>query len=100
MVAVDDLARVRGWYEDALGRPGQPIVRGELGGRGVRFTVGPHTLEFLGPQDPASPLQIWLAARGASPYEATLRTAAGHPGALDPTRTLGARISFVTEDAQ
>src|SRR5262245_43890434 len=31
-VAVADTARVRGWYEDALGRPGQPIVRGDLAG--------------------------------------------------------------------
>jgi hypothetical protein len=100
VVAVADVARVRGWYEDALGRPGQPIVRSDLGGRGVRFTVGPHTLEFLAAQEASSPLHTWLAARGASPFEATLRMAAGHRGALDPARTLGARLTLVTEDAQ
>jgi catechol 2,3-dioxygenase-like lactoylglutathione lyase family enzyme len=100
VVAVDETARVRGWYEDTLGRPGQPIVRSDVGGRGVRFTVGPHTLEFLAPQETTSPLRTWLAARGASPYEATLRTVAGHRDALDPARTLGARLTLVMEDAQ
>jgi catechol 2,3-dioxygenase-like lactoylglutathione lyase family enzyme len=99
-VVVEDVARVRAWYEDALGRPGQPIVRSDLGGRGARFTIGPHTLELLAPQEAASPLHAWLAARGASPYEATIQTAAGNRGALDPTRTLGARLALVAEETK
>jgi hypothetical protein len=97
-VAVDDLATVRGWYENCLGRPGQPIVRADLAAAGVRFTVGPHTIELLTPREPASPLTGWLAQRGSSPYAATLTTAAAAAGPLDPSRTLGARLSLVAEE--
>lgn len=98
-VAVEDVAPVRGWYEDALGRPGQPIVRSDLAARGVRFTIGPHTLEVLAPQDAASPLGAWLGTQGSSPYAATLGAAVSR-GALDPGRTLGARLALVAEETK
>jgi catechol 2,3-dioxygenase-like lactoylglutathione lyase family enzyme len=97
-IAVDDLAAVRGWYENALGRPGQPIVRTELAAGGVRFTIGPHTLELLAPRESASPLAAWLGDRGPSPYAATLTTTAAARGPLDPGRTLGARLSLTAEE--
>jgi catechol 2,3-dioxygenase-like lactoylglutathione lyase family enzyme len=97
-VTVDDVATVRGWYENSLGRPGQPVVRTDLAAGGVRFPVGPHTIELLAPREPASPLTGWLAQRGPSPYAATLTTAAAAPGPLDPGRTLGARLSLVAEE--
>jgi catechol 2,3-dioxygenase-like lactoylglutathione lyase family enzyme len=97
-IAVDDVAAVRGWYEDALGRPGQPIVRPELAAGGVRLTIGPHALEVLAPREAASPLTAWLADRGPSPYAATLTTTAATRGALDPSRTLGARLSLIAEE--
>jgi catechol 2,3-dioxygenase-like lactoylglutathione lyase family enzyme len=97
-VAVDDVAAVRAWYEDALGRPGQPVVRADLAAGGVRFTIGPHTLELLAPRETASPLTAWLADRGPSPYAATLTTATTGRGALDLGRTLGARLSLVAEE--
>jgi catechol 2,3-dioxygenase-like lactoylglutathione lyase family enzyme len=97
-VAVDDVAAARGWYENALGRPGQPVVRNELGASGVRFTIGPHTLELLAPRETASPLTAWLADRGPSPYAATLTTTGAARGPLDPGRALGARLSLVAEE--
>jgi catechol 2,3-dioxygenase-like lactoylglutathione lyase family enzyme len=93
-VAVDDVPRVRGWYTKALGQPGQDVRRDDLQGAGVRFTAGPHTLEFVGPTGAASPLGEWLRARGSSPYAATL-TGGGARGALDARQTLGARLSLV-----
>ncbi len=92
-VAIDDIPRVRGWYAKALGQNGQDVRRDDLHGSGVRFTVGPHTLEFLAPAGPASRLSEWLATRGPSPYAATLHGA--RHGALDPAKTLGARLSVV-----
>ena len=96
-VAVDDLARVRSWYEGALGRPAEDIRREDLDGAGFRVRVGPHTFDIVAPQSPRSPLREWLDRRGASPYAATLRTTADRRGPLDPTLTLGARLALVPE---
>jgi catechol 2,3-dioxygenase-like lactoylglutathione lyase family enzyme len=92
-VVVADVAPVRQWYTHVLRRPGRDVERPEIHAAGVSFAVGPHTLDFVAPQGRASPLREWLAARGASPYAATLRGPT--PGPLDPTRTLGARLTLV-----
>jgi hypothetical protein len=92
-VAVADVPRVRGWYAKVLGQNGQDVRCEDLQSGGVRFTVGPHMLEFLSPAGPASPLTEWLAARGPSPYAATLR--GGSRGLLDPAKSVGARLFIV-----
>jgi catechol 2,3-dioxygenase-like lactoylglutathione lyase family enzyme len=92
-VAVDDLARVRGWYGAVLGAPGDAVTRPDLGGAGTRFRIGPHTFDFLAPAGPGA-IKDWLAARGASPYAATLRATGAARGPLDPARTQGARLSY------
>jgi catechol 2,3-dioxygenase-like lactoylglutathione lyase family enzyme len=92
-VAVRDVVPVARWYAEVLRQQAQSIQRPELGGAGVRVTVGPHTLDVVAPRGSAGPLAEWLAARGASPYAATLR--APKPAALDPTKTLGARLGLV-----
>ena len=97
-VAIHDIATVRSWYEDALGRPGHPIVRSDLRASGVQFTVGPHTLELLAPREADSPLTSWLAERGPSPYAAILTTTAGGRRPLDPSLTLGARLSLAPHE--
>jgi catechol 2,3-dioxygenase-like lactoylglutathione lyase family enzyme len=91
-VAVDDLAKVRRWYRQVLGQPGQDLRRPEIGGAGTRFTIGPHAFDFVAPTG-AGALADWLSARGASPYAVTLR-APGRSGALDPAKTHGARLAF------
>ena len=97
-VAVEDSPAVRRWYAAALRRPGHDIRRDELDGAGVRFTIGPHTFDFVSPRSPASPLAGWIRDRGPSPYAATLRSASGRSGPLDPAKTLGARLSLAQED--
>jgi catechol 2,3-dioxygenase-like lactoylglutathione lyase family enzyme len=92
-VAVADVGRVRGWYAQVLGQPGADVTREDVGGAGARFVIGPHTFDFVAPATPASPLTAWLAARGPSPYAATLTGAAGR-GALDPAKTHGARLAY------
>jgi catechol 2,3-dioxygenase-like lactoylglutathione lyase family enzyme len=94
-VAVDDVATVRRWYASVLGRPGQDVARDDLEAGGVRFTVGPHALEFVAPKGPRGPLGDWLRARGPSPWAASLTAPAGKKvGPLDPANTLGARLSL------
>jgi catechol 2,3-dioxygenase-like lactoylglutathione lyase family enzyme len=93
-VAVADLAAVRGRWEAALGRPAETVRRDDLQAAGARFTVGPHTLDFVAPHGAQGPLAEWLAARGASPYMATLATRSGRKGRLDAAKTHGARLFF------
>jgi catechol 2,3-dioxygenase-like lactoylglutathione lyase family enzyme len=96
-VAVEDVPRVRGWYEGALGRAAEDLRRDDLDGAGFRVRIGPHVFDFLAPRSAASPLRDWLDRRGASPYAATLRTASDRRGPLDPSLTLGARLALVQE---
>jgi catechol 2,3-dioxygenase-like lactoylglutathione lyase family enzyme len=94
-VAVKDPESVRRWYEPVLKTTGRRVERTDVGGAGVRFVIGPHTLDFVAPAAPASPVAAWLAARAESPYAATLTTPTAAPGPLDEKRTLGARFSYV-----
>jgi len=93
-VAVDNVERVAGWYRRVLGRPGQRIVREDLGGVGQRFVAGPHTFDFVSPDAASSPLRGWLGTRGAAPYAATLTTSGAKHGLLDEAQTLGARLTL------
>jgi catechol 2,3-dioxygenase-like lactoylglutathione lyase family enzyme len=92
-VAVSDVAAVRYWYAQVLGRPGEDIRRADVSGAGVRFMMGPHTFDFVAPVDVRSPLVDWLGQRGSSPYAVTLTASAHRPGLLDPGKTHGARLS-------
>lgn len=93
-VAVSDIAAVRGWYAKVLGQSGEDIRRPDIGGAGVRFTIGPHHFDFVAPVQERGPLADWLAQRGPSPYAVTLKAGAGTPRTLDPSRTHGARITL------
>ena len=91
-VVVHDLAAVRRWYGAALGVSGQDVACPELGATGARFPIGPHTFEFLAPTGGGA-VRDWLAARGASPYAASL-VGASRPVPLDLGRTWGARLAL------
>ncbi len=93
-IAVDDVGPARGWYAGVLKWAGGEVRRPDVDGVGARFTIGPHTLDVLAPASAGGPLRAWLAARGPSPYAATLRTTASTRGPLDPARTGGARLSL------
>jgi catechol 2,3-dioxygenase-like lactoylglutathione lyase family enzyme len=92
-VAVSDIAPVRSWYANVLGRPGEDIRRPDVTGAGVRFRIGPHVFDFVAPADGRGPLVDWLARQGSSPYAVTFKNDTGRPGSLDPTKTHGARLS-------
>ena len=92
-IASDDVPRIRAWWTAVLGEPGVDVERSDLEAVGVRFEVGRHGIEVLGPKRAAGPLAAWLAARGPSPYGVDLSAPHG-AGALDQ-RQAGARIRIV-----
>jgi hypothetical protein len=94
-VAVMDIDRVRAWHAAVLGAPGEEVRRDDVAGVGIRFTAGPHALEFVAPMTASSPLARWIGDRGSSPYAATLLASGGRRGRLDPARSQGARLSTV-----
>ena len=89
-IASDDVPRIRAWWSAVLGEPGVDVERPDLEAVGVRFEVGRHGIEVLGPKRASGPLAAWLSARGPSPYAAELSAPRG-AGALDE-RQAGARI--------
>jgi catechol 2,3-dioxygenase-like lactoylglutathione lyase family enzyme len=92
-IAVEDLTKVRKWYEAVLDDKGANVERREIEAAGVLFKVGPHALELLTPGGHPGPLASWLTARGPSPFAATLRSKKKAPP-MDPTLTHGAALSF------
>jgi hypothetical protein len=92
-VATPDVPTARAWYAGAVRDGGRDVRRDDLGAAGARFAIGPHVVDLVAPTGPDGPVAAWLAARGASPYAATLTTD-GTPGPLDPARTLGARLAL------
>ncbi|HSE90641.1 MAG TPA: VOC family protein [Candidatus Binatia bacterium] len=94
-VAVGELTAVQRWYDTLLGYRGTTISNEPLQANGVRYEIGPHTLDFLMPLGPQSPLINWLRAFGPSPYAATLHRSSPGPGTFADKLTHGANLSFV-----
>ena len=95
-IAVEDVAVVRRWYEQVLGRPAREIERLALDAAGVRVEIGPHAVEVVAPKGAgAASLNAWLRTRGPSPYAATLRTTGHDLGPLDEGQTQGAKLALV-----
>jgi hypothetical protein len=68
--------------------------RDDVDAVGVRFTAGPHALDFVEPKGSSSPISDWLKARGPSPYAMALKTSGGKTGPLDEMKA-GTRIVLV-----
>ena len=95
IIAVREIAEVQRWYSAVLGKEGAPIERGDLYADGVRFTGGPHALEFLRPLESKSPLTDWIGRFGPAPYSATLRSAEQRRQSIDQLLSHGANLAFV-----
>ena len=91
-VAVGELSTIEKWYNALLGTSGQTISDASLGADGLRYQAGPHTLDFLTPRDPSSPLINWLREYGPSPYSAVLTNGAHSLAPLDLRFTHGANL--------
>jgi len=93
-VAVGDLSRIESWCRTILGVPGRPFSDDLLQADGVQFTVGQHSLEFVKPVAPESPVAEWLQTYGPSPYAATILSKNLTTELLDLNFTHGANLSF------
>jgi hypothetical protein len=93
-VAVGELTAVQRWYDGVLGNQPTNITDEKLQAKGIRYEIGPHTLDFLMPLGPESALINWLRTFGPSPYAATLCRSASGSSALDGKLTHGANLSF------
>ena len=95
-VAVGELTAVQRWYDGVLGSGPTHITDEKLRAKGIRYTIGPHSIDFLMPMEPESPLINWLRTFGPSPYAATLRPGVTGSSALDAKLTHGANLSFAS----
>jgi glyoxalase-like protein len=93
-VAVGELTAVQRWYDGVLRAHSTKISDEKLQANGVRYAIGPHTLDFVMPMDPQSPLINWLRTFGPSPYAATLHRSSPGSSTLDGKLTHGANLSF------
>jgi catechol 2,3-dioxygenase-like lactoylglutathione lyase family enzyme len=93
-VVVGELMAVRQWYDAVLDHPGMNITNEKLQAKGVRYPIGPHTLDFLMPLEPQGPLINWLRTFGSSPYAATLHSSRPSTSAFDDKLTHGANLTF------
>jgi hypothetical protein len=94
IVAVDELSQVDRWYTAVLGQGGKTMTRPELGAEGLRFQIEPHSIEFLIPSNPSSPLFDWTRTHGPSPYSASLRRQSAGRETLDQRLLHGAKIEL------
>ncbi len=92
VIAVSQMTKVGAWFQNALGVSGEPREDSALVARGLRFTIGPHLVEFLSPASDQSPLSPWLRQHGPSPYLAELRSGSERRHSLDMRLTHGARL--------
>jgi len=93
-IAVGELTAVQRWYDGVFGNGPTNVNNEKLQAKGIRYTIGPHTIDFLMPLEPQSPLINWLRNFGPSPYAATLRRSKTSFSALDGKLTHGANLSF------
>jgi Glyoxalase-like domain len=94
-IAVEDLAAVQRWLDGVLGNRSTKITDDKLQASGIRYHIGPHSVDFLVPLGPESPLIHWLKIFGPSPYAASLRSSLPGPIALDRKFTHGANLFFM-----
>ena len=89
-----DLEMTRRIMVAALRQPGQPVRDVELRASGIVYTVGPHRIEYLTPDNERSPLSAHLAADAPLPWRLRFKSA-GPARSIDPEDAAGVRIEFV-----
>jgi len=92
---VSELAQIVKWYGALLGAKGQPVRDDQLRAEGLSYQTGKQRIEFLMPNDAASPLVNWMREFGSSPYSALLKSENSANQPLDSRLTHGANL-FVT----
>ena len=91
-VAVGELSQIDKWYGALLGAKGEPVRDNHLRADGVYYQIGAQRIEFLMPNDAASPLVSLMRQFGPSPYAALLKSDSPSLPSLDPRLTHGANL--------
>jgi hypothetical protein len=91
VVAVGELSAIETWYGALLGSK-EKVADSGLSAEGLRFSAGPHGLEFLAPRDATSPLFDWMRRFGPSPYSAVLKTTGKVSRTMSSSLTHGANL--------
>jgi hypothetical protein len=91
-VAVSENAPIEKCYGALLGDKGIEVIDATLRAAGLGYRVGAHRLDFLAPQDAASPLSDWLREFGPSPYSALIKSENQARRSFAPRLTHGARL--------
>ena len=94
-VAVGELAQIDKWYGALLGAKGQPVRDDQLRAEGLTYQTGEQRIEFLMPNNAASPLVNWMREFGPSPYSALIKSKISANQPLHSRLTHGANL-FVT----
>jgi len=92
-IAVGELSQIDKWYGALLGATGQSVRDEHLCAEGLSYQTGKQRIEFLMPNDAASPLVNWMREFGPSPYSAVLKSIKVPKQPLDSHRTHGANLS-------
>lgn len=92
-VAVGELSPIEKWYGALLGTKCESITDVGLRADGLRYEIGPHSVEFLMPNDAASPLVHWLREFSPAPYSACLTAGTSATISLSPRLTHGALLT-------
>ena len=92
VVAVGELGPIDKWYGALLGANGQAVRNDPLRAVGLTFQTGAQRIEFMTPNDAASPLVTWLRKFGPSPYAAQLNAHESSVHSLDARLTHGANL--------
>lgn len=90
IIAVENASTTSGWYRALTGKDGTAIEHRDLDAVGTRFEIGTHQLDVVSPRSAKSTIAEFMRARGAGPYQATLK--GNRPATLDPVLTQSARI--------
>ena len=93
-LATADLDGHAGIMAAVLRAEGQPIMDDVSLVRGIRLSVGSHTLEYLTPNQADSALQRHLDANRPVPYRVSFLTT-GAPATFSPDQTEGVRIDLI-----
>ncbi len=92
IVAVGELGPIDKWYSALLGAKGKTVRNDQLLAEGLSYPIGAQQIEFLMPNDAASPLVNWMREFGASPYAASLKSSNPSLPSFDPVLTHGATL--------
>src|SRR5215470_12968220 len=93
-VAAGELSAIERGYEAVLGQTGTAITDDSLNASGRRYRIGPHTLDYLLPQEAHNPFVNWFGIFVVASYADTLHVDFSSFSVLEATLTHGANLAL------